>query len=226
MGRPRRVTAGGIVYHVLNRANRRVRIFNKPRDYEAFLKVLGEGLQQIPCQLLGLCLMPNHWHLVLCPREDRQLSRLMQWVTNTHVKRYREHYHDKVGGHLYQGRFRSFPVQEDGHLLTVLRYVEANPLRAKLAERAGDWAWSSFALGMRAGALPGDLQLTDWPVQRPADWELIVESRWEPEQIDDLRSCAKRGKPFGQEHWVEQTAKRLGLEATMRPLGRPKTQQT
>ena len=146
MGRARRVAAGGIVYHVLNRSNRRARMFHKPRDFDAFLKVIEEGLSRIPCRVLGLCLMPNHWHLVLWPHADGDLSRLLAWITNTHVKRYRQHYHDKVGGHLYQGRFKSFPVQDDGHLLTVLRYVEANPLRCGLSQRAREWPWSSCAL--------------------------------------------------------------------------------
>ena len=221
MGRPRRATAGGIVYHALNRANRRARLFHKPQDYEAFLHVLAEGLQRIPCRLLGLCLMPNHWHLVLWPTEDRQLSRLMAWVTNTHVKRYRQHYHDRIGGHLYQGRFKSFPVQEDGHLLTVLRYVEANPLRAKLARRAADWPWSSFALRAATAPLPGDLKLNEWPMPQPADWDQLVEARWTPGELAPLRLSTLRGRPFGQPDWIEQTARRLDLMTTLRRPGRP-----
>ena len=215
------MTAGGVVYHVLNRANRRVRIFHKPGDYDAFLNVLAEGLQRVPCRLLGLCLMPNHWHLILWPTQDGQLSQLMAWVSNTHVKRYRQHYNDRIGGHLYQGRFKSFPVQEDAHLLTVFRYVEANPLRANLAQQAGDWPWSSFALRGRNVPLPGGLQLHEWPVPRPADWHQIVEARWKPEELHPLRVCLSRGRPFGQVAWVDQTARRLGLQATLRPTGRP-----
>ncbi len=217
MGRAKRIAAGGIVYHVLNRANRRTRIFHKPRDYDAFIKLLGDGLERIPCRLLGLCLMPNHWHLVLWPHADGDLSRLMAWITNTHVKRYRQHYHDKIGGHLYQGRFKSFPVQEDGHLLTVLRYVEANPLRAKLAARAGDWPWSSYA--MRGGPLAK--LLGDWPVDRPADWGGCVEARWADAEKARLQTSMDRGRPFGEERWMQTTAARLGLELTLRPIGRP-----
>ena len=219
MGRPRRVTAGGIVYHVLNRANRRARIFHKPGDYEAFLAILEEGLTRVPCRVLSLCLMPNHWHLVLWPHADGDLSRLMGWVTNTHVKRYRQHYEDKVGGHLYQGRFKSFPVQEDGHLLTVLRYVEANPLRCGLAERARDWAWSSCSF--RANGRFRSL-LSDWPLPRPIDWEQLVESRWADPELTALRTSVRRGNPFGQGTWVQQTARLLGLEATLRRTGRPR----
>ena len=220
MGRPRRVTTGGVVYHVLNRANRRSRIFHKSPDYEAFLNLLGEGLDRLPCRLLGLCLMPNHWHFVLWPHGDGDLSRLTGWISNTHVKRYRQHYHDKVGGHLYQGRFKSFPVQEDGHLLTLLRYVESNPLRANLAARAGDWPWSSYAL--RGG--PWGRLFSDWPVPRPADWGAIVESRWRKPDLAQVRTSLDRGRPFGDETWVRCTAARMGLESTVRSLGRPPVQ--
>jgi len=215
MGRPRRIAAGNVVYHVLNRANRRVKIFHKPRDYEAFVKILAEGVERIPCRVL--CLMPNHWHLVLWPRKDGDLSRFMAWVTNTHVKRYRQHYHDKGGGHLYQGRYKSFPVQQDSHLLTVLRYVEANPLRAKLAERAGQWPWSSDAL--RQG--PFAELFSDWPLPRPGDWPRRVESRWKDEELAEIGTSLERGRPFGHKAWVHATARRLGLGLTLRPRGRP-----
>ena len=82
MGRARRVAAGGIVYHVLNRGNGRAGIFHKPGDYDAFLRVLAEGLERVPCRLLTFCLMPNHWHLVPWPHADGDLSRLLAWVTN------------------------------------------------------------------------------------------------------------------------------------------------
>jgi putative transposase len=218
MGRSKRITAGGIVYHVLNRANRRARIFHKPRDYDAFLDILAEGLQLVPCRVLGLCVMPNHWHLVLWPHGDGDLSRYMAWVTNTHVKRYRLHYQDTIGGHLYQGRFKSFPVQEDRHLLTVLRYVEANPLRAKLGTRAGDWPWSSYALSSK----PWASNLSPWPLDRPADWGALVEERWSELQLAQIRNSRDRGRPFGQDSWVESTAKQLGLDRTLHGIGRPR----
>jgi putative transposase len=106
-------------------------------------------------------------------------------------------------------------VQEDGHLLTVLRYVEANPLRAGLAHRAGEWAWSSDAV--RNGAFAR--LLSNWPISRPADWSQWVESRWKEEELDQVRASVERGRPFGQKAWVEATAKRLGLEITLRPHG-------
>ena len=220
MGRARRAAAGGVVYHVLNRGNGRARIFHKPGDYDAFIRLPREGQAVVPIRLLGFCLMPNHWHLVLWPHADGDLSHFMGWVSNTHVKRYREHYHDRGAGHLYQGRFKSFPVQDDPHLLTVLRYVEANPLRAGLATRAGGWPWSSFAVrerGERAGLLSG------WPVDRPADWATIVEEVPEVETLQSLRQSIDRGCPFGEQGWAQRIALRLGLTSTLRRRGRPRT---
>ena len=115
-----------MVYHVLNRGNARTRIFHKPEDFEAFERVLAEGLQRYPVELLTYCVMPNHWHLVVRPKTDHALGRWMGWVGVTHVRRYHEHYHSRGGGHLYQGRFKSFPVAEDDYFLALCRYVEAN----------------------------------------------------------------------------------------------------
>ena len=124
MGRPLRNSLGGFVYHVLNRGNGRLPIFHKDRDYEAFLGILAETQQHVPeVRLLAYCLMPNHWHLVLWPTADGELSDFMHWLTLTHTQRWHAHYHTTGGGHLYQGRFKSFPVASDEHFLTVGRYV-------------------------------------------------------------------------------------------------------
>jgi putative transposase len=145
MPRKPRASRGGLSYHVMNRGNGRRPIFHKPADYDAFLKALSQVRQAEPgVRVLGFCLMPNHWHLVLWPRADGQLSRFVQRLSTTHVRRHHAHYHSDAGGHLYQGRFKAFPVQRDEHLLSVLRYVEANPLRAGKVKHARQWRWSSL----------------------------------------------------------------------------------
>ncbi len=90
--------------------------------------------ERLPLRILGYVLLPNHFHLVLWPRRDGDLSRWMQWLLTSHVRRYHRHYHGS--GHVWQGRFKAFPIEQDEHLLAVLRYVERNPLRANLV-RAG-----------------------------------------------------------------------------------------
>src|SRR5580658_3294321 len=96
--------------------------------------------------------MPNHWHLVLKPHEDRELSLFVGWLTLTHTQRWHAHRRDAGSGHVYQGRFKSFPVQADRHFLTVARYVERNPLRANLVASAADWRWSSLWVRARGAA--------------------------------------------------------------------------
>src|SRR5436189_3540964 len=132
MARNPRIAPGGFVYHVLNRSVARLPLFETDDDYRAFLRVLAEAQTRHPTRLLGYCLMPNHWHLVLWPRADGDLSRFMHWLTMTHTQRWRHHRRLVGLGPLYQGRFKSFPVQTDAHLLVLLRYVERNPLRANL----------------------------------------------------------------------------------------------
>jgi putative transposase len=118
MGRPLRAATGGLVYHVLNRANARLPIFEKSADFEAFERVLNEAHERLPMRILSFCLMPNHWHFVFWPKEDRDLSNFVGWLTLTHTQRWHANRASAGTGHLYQGRFKSFPVQTDEHFLT------------------------------------------------------------------------------------------------------------
>lgn len=213
------MTPGGVIYHVFNRGNGRMQLFHKPADYEAFAALMGEVREQVPVRLLGYCLMPDHWHLVLWPKRDGELSRFMQRLSTAHVRRQRAGYPADAGGHLYQGRFKSFPVQRDDHLLAVLRFVEANPIRAKLAVKADEWKWSSFAA---RGTQAGREMLGDWPVERPRDWRRMVEGGIDEAVIARVRESVRRGKPFGSEPWVRRTAGAMGLGQTLRPRGRPR----
>src|SRR5262249_23022236 len=141
MPRPRRAAEGGLIYHALNRANACLTIFETDADYTAFERVLAEAVARYNPRLLAYCVMPNHFHLLLWPREDGDLSQFMRWLTVTHTQRWHAHHRTAGTGHVYQGRFKSFPVQSDEHFLTVCRYVERNALRANLVSRAEDWRW-------------------------------------------------------------------------------------
>jgi len=218
---PRRLrhAAGGYAYHVLNRAVGRARLFRKAVDYEAFVRVLAEAQERTPMRILAYCVMSNHWHLVLWPKKDGELSEFMRWLTVTHTQRWHAHFHTQGTGPLYQGRFKSFPVAEDDHLLKLMRYVERNPLRAGMVTSAAKWRWSS--LGRAHWNLEGPM-LADPPIARPKNWlEWVDEPETEAELVA-LRRCIVRGTPFGDERWVERTAKRLGLESSLKPLGRPR----
>jgi len=219
MSRPKRITLGGYVYHVLNRANGCLRIFRKSDDFLAFEQIMAEGVERFSMRICGYCVMGNHWHMLLWPRQDGDLSQFMRWISLTHTQRYHAS-HGTVGiGHLYQGRFKSFPVQDDSHYLTVLRYIEANPLRAGLVERADDWPWSSLAVRL---GYECPFVLSDGPIELPSNWAAILRDDFSATELDRIEKSVKRGSPYGQASWTERTAARLQLLSTLRPRGRPK----
>jgi putative transposase len=224
MPRTARKAPAGILFHVLNRGVGRRGIFEKEEDYAAFERVMAHALEAVPVHLLSYCLMPNHWHLLVCPQEQGQLARFMQRLTMTHTRRWQEHY-DQVGvGHLYQGRFKSFPVQEDRHFLIVARYIERNALRANLVARAQDWRWSSLwrrvGQGGDAGRVP--LPLAVWPVPQPMDWLSWVNEPQTQTEVDALRHAVAKGRPFGDGPWQRTMIERLGLHSSHRPTGHPR----
>lgn len=221
MGRAKRADDGGMVFHVLNRANARATIFEKPEDYAAFERVLKEALDRVDMRVLSYCLMPNHWHLVLWPRRDGDLSKFMGWLTLTHTQRWHAHHHTVGTGHLYQGRFKSFPVQDDEHFLTVCRYVERNALRANLVKLAEEWLWNSLWHRLQRTEFAQSV-LSEWPVPRPRQWRQQVNQPQTDAEVAALRRSVNRGAPFGQPDWTKRIVKRLGLEVTIRPRGRPK----
>jgi putative transposase len=220
MPRKARIAPGGMVFHVLNRANGRLRLFKKDEDFQAFERVLLEAHQRLPIRVLSWCLMPNHWHLILWPRADGELTAFMRWLTLTHAQRWK-HAHDAVGhGHLYQGRFKSLPIAQDEHLLTALRYVERNPVRARLVPRAEAWPWGSCSV-RREPAHPLRPLLSPWPIDRPPHWLRWVNQPQTAAEAAAYREHLQRNRPYGTPAWTAATAKALRLEASMHPPGRP-----
>ena len=197
-------------------------MFHKDADYEAFERILGEALEHVPgMRLLAYCLMPNHWHLVLWPRRDGELSDFGHWLALTHTQRWHAHYHNVGVGHLYQGRFKSFVVEADDHYLSLCRYVERNALRANLVSRAQDWRWGSL---WRRARTEEDLPclLASGPMALPPTWIEEVNRAQTEAELAALRRSVQRGQPYGEENWVRMLAGKLGLESTLRPRGRPR----
>jgi putative transposase len=217
MPRTARASLGGWCYHVLNRGNARAEVFHKEEDYAAFVALFEPACERLPMRILGYCLMPNHFHLVLWPHQDGDLGRWMQWLMTAHVRRY--HRQHGGSGHVWQGRFKAFPIQADDHYLTVLRYVERNPLRARLARKAESWRWSSLRQRI---APPADSVLTNGPVALPSDWPQLVQQPQTEAELTALRASVARGTPFGGPRWTRHAARQLDLESTLRPRGRPR----
>lgn len=221
MSRSARVAPPGVIFHVLNRGNDRREVFADDADFAAFERVLAETVAEEPVRLLAYTLMSNHWHLLLLPTADGQLGRFMQRLTVTHVRRWHAHRHSVGYGHLYQGVYKSFPVQDDAHFRTVARYVERNPLRAGLVERADDWRWGSLWRREHGSAEQRTI-LAEWPIARPSDWVARVNRAQSIKEEEAIRRSIRRGRPFGEIQWQQKTAERLGLQFTFRDRGRPR----
>lgn len=211
MPRIPRGQVAGHAYHILNRGNGGVTVFHKGGDYAAFLDLLATAKSKFSVKVFGFCLMPNHFHLVLQPATETTLSPFMQWWMTSHVRRYHQHYWSH--GHVWQGRFKSFPIQQDGHLLTAIRYVLRNPVRAGLAEHAMDWPWSSLRFPHLSDPVP---------CETPSDGLQWIDQPLFDHELTTMRTCVNRQQPFGAEDWQVTIAATLGLESTLRRRGRPR----
>lgn len=205
------------IYHILNRGNAKKRIFHKDQDYVAFIKLLKEGKYLFSVNIFAYCLMSNHFHFVLSPCHANDLSKLMQWLMTCHVRRYHKHY--RTSGHIWQGRYKSFLIKEDEHLLTVLRYVEGNPVRAGVVLSANDWPWSSHR--ERTGKKINKI-VTCLPIDLPSGWTQYVDEPLTESELEKLNRSVNRQTPFGNDEWQKNMCLQFGLEHTLRPRGRPK----
>lgn len=205
-------------------------IFDDEGDYAAFETILEQAAERVDMRVIAYCLMPNHWHLVLWPRRDGDLSKFMGWLTLTHTQRWHAHRHTTGAGHVYQGRYKSFLVEGESYLTAVCRYVERNAKRAGLPTpraKAESWPWSSLWRWKHGNAEQKRL-LSAWPVpsgRRPAGWLKLVNQAQTQEELEALRLAANRCSPYGSAKWCERMVRKHGLEATVRPRGRPRIEK-
>lgn len=197
---PRRppLAAGDLVYHVLNRRVGRLPLFEKALDYLAFEQILAKAYARSHVRIAAYCLMLNHWHLLLWSRQDGEPSEILRWISVTHTQRWHAHHHTAGTDPLYQGRFRSFPIQPDEHFLTLASYVERNARRTQLALRAEEGQWSSLWRRTQ-----GNSKLTawpsDWPVEQPCHWLTFVNRDQSLSDLEARWLSVQRGCPFGDE---------------------------
>lgn len=216
MPRVARGLADGLIYHIINRGNGRQQVFHTDGDYRSFVDLMTETGERHPVKMLAWCIMPNHFHLLVSPERADDLSRWMQWFMTSHVRRY--HRFHKSSGHIWQGRYKSFIVQEDKHLLTVVRYIEGNPVRAQIVQSAKDWSWSSH-LG-RVGlseSFPEKM-----PIELPSDWTGYVDQPLTEGELERIQISMQRQTPFGSPSWQMRVCQEHGLESTLKPKGRPR----
>jgi putative transposase len=143
MSRRPRIAPGGVVYHVCNRGSRKGPLFRSPTDYETFIRLIAQARSLRPMRIIAYCLMSNHWHLLLWPEADGQLSSFMHWLTTAHASQFRRDTETAGQGAVYQSRFSAVPIQNSHHLFVAWRYVERNPIEAGLVQQAEEWPWSS-----------------------------------------------------------------------------------
>src|SRR5262245_38855214 len=226
MGRLPRQVDDGLVYHALNRGNNRADVFADDADHEAFLEALAKTQVRYPFHLFGYCLMTNHFHLLLRPKPRQSISRILQSLTIAHTWRY--HKRHRTSGHVWQGRFKSPVIQDDAHLLVVLRYIEANPLRARLVADPADYRWSSF---QQHGAGRDDPLLSGFPEweelgrtepERRKRWRAQVRAVQDESELATVRGSLRSGRPLGSPEWAEHMAERLKIDLSPRPRGRPR----
>jgi putative transposase len=207
MPRTPRLTKADYVYHVLNRGAKKALLFGNSADYLAFEGLLIEASKRFPVRILAYCLMPNHWHLLLSPTRDGDLSRFVKWLATTHACRWARA-HECVGhGAVYQSRFKSIPIEQGPHLLWTWRYVERNALRANLVTKAEEWPWCS--LKKRFSTPP-----TEWldrgPIALPANWLEIVNMAQTNAELEEFRLRMKKGNPYGSDEWLATAAPTRG----------------
>jgi putative transposase len=151
MARPLRIEFPGAVYHVTSRGDRREPIFVDDEDRQGLLEIVAQALSRFDAQALAYCLMDNHYHFVLHTRQAN-LSLLMRHINGVYTQAFNRR-HGKAG-HLFQGRFKAILVDRDAYLLEVCRYVDLNPVRAKVVRIPGSWAWSSYRAHVGEEATP------------------------------------------------------------------------
>jgi len=229
MGRLPRAIDDGLVYHALNRVNNRAAVFGDDDDHLAFLQALAATKQRYPFRLFGYCLMTNHFHLLLRPELGQSISRILQSLTVAHTWRY--HKGHQTSGHVWQGRFKSPVIQDDMHLLIVLRYIEANPLRARMVPDPAQYGWSSF---QHHGLGKEDPLLSTFPEwehlgrtdgERRRRWRAMVRAVQDESELSTVRQSVRTGRPFGATDWTDRIAERLGIDLSPRPRGRPRKEK-
>jgi putative transposase len=213
-----RLNVAEFIFHVFNRVIEGRLLLDLPTDFDVFCDIFRRTAHDYPVQILAYALMPTHWHLVLWPREDGSLSAFMHKLTMCHAKTWREMHESTGRGAVYQGRFKAVPIQRDGHLLRTLRYVERNPVRAGLVQRAEDWEWSSASRSASDWSRPA---LAGWPVERPAGWSELLNEPESPDALEEIRHAVRKELPIGNLLWSAVTSARLKWPVHGGRQGRP-----
>jgi len=220
MPRIARIVVPRLPHHIVQRGNNRQDVFFGAADYRAYLDILHEQNQRFGLRVLAYCLMTNHVHLIAVPAREESLARAVgrtHWLFSRHINRM----HGR-SGHLWQNRFFSCPLDGD-HLLHAARYVERNPVRARIVRLPWRYRWSSAAAHTRAGDVHEVLDMTGWRrLFRPAAWRKMLQEAEDETITDCLRRCMHTGRPLASDRFIARLEAKLGLRLRADPVGRPR----
>ncbi|MCG8694799.1 MAG: transposase [Minwuiales bacterium] len=225
MARLARIVAPGVPHHVTQRGNRRLETFFDDDDYKAYLALMAEFCAEAGAAVWAYCLMPNHVHLILVPKDPDGLRRALGEAHRRYTRRINAR--EGWRGHLWQERFNSFPMDED-YLIAAARYVELNPVRAGLVRRPRDWRWSSARAHLRGR---DDSLVEVAPLlERIPDWTAFLAGGMAEEDIDRIRRHSRTGRPLGGKRFIQRLERRLGRALAPRkpgpkPKGQPQTKR-
>lgn len=221
MPRNARVDVGGEIYHVINRANGRLQIFNNDEDYQLFEQILLETKELFGMRIFAYELMPNHWHLVLHPKNDGDLGKFMHRLSNAHTRKVHARTSTNGSGHLYQGRYKSFLVDSENYLMAIIKYVERNAVRAKLVSHCEDWQWGSAWRHIHGTV--GQKKLLDRiPTPLPDDYIKWINTVDKVDDLKRIRASVNKSVPYGRDKWIDKMVSKYHLESTLKFPGRPK----
>ena len=220
MPRIARIVVPGLPHHIVQRGNNRQDVFFAPADYRAYLDVLHEQSQRFGLRVLAYCLMTNHIHLVAVPAGEESLARAIgrtHWLFSRSINRL----HGR-SGHLWQNRFFSCPLDAD-HLLHAARYVERNPVRARMVRLPWRYRWSSAAAHTGEGEPHEVLDMAGWRrLFRPAPWKKMLQEAEDESIVDRLRRCMHTGRPLASDRFIARLEAKFGLRLRANPVGRPR----
>jgi putative transposase len=214
MARIARIIAPGIPHHITQRGNRRMQTFFCDQDYQEYINLLAQWCRRCNVAVWAYCLMPNHVHIIAVPDSE---SGLRQAIGETH-RRYTCMINVREGwqGHLWQGRFASFPMDER-HLLAAVHYVEMNPVRARLAADPLSWRWSS-ALAHVSGE-DDALVIVSPLLDMVGDWREFLATEYGKEELEEVRRKEKTGRPLGEDAFVSKIEQLLDRPLHMQKRG-------
>ena len=218
MPRLARVIVPDTPHHITQRGNRRQQTFFTDGDYRAFLRMAAEEFAKARVEVWSYCLMPNHVHLIVLPRDTRGLATAMHRIQLSYALRINSR--QAWTGHFWQGRFASYPMDDD-YLAACVRYVGLNPVRAGLVAHARDWPWSSARAHLHGAKDPLITPAPVWERFGP-DLAAMFETPLDDETCEALRAAARTGRPLGARQWLAQLENTTGRKLAARPIGRPR----